>query len=148
MAPAPRGYARTSDCILYCSLPAASTRKLALPRSVRLPDRAKSDIDPGLPTSPDHDQRSYARQVASRKNQRTSSVDRCCLPYSGEPYCWLTLDIELRAKVLSDHCGALQVPFLNRAAHECHARVRNVASDYLTKERRRSEVVHIVVEDE
>ncbi|KAI4711744.1 hypothetical protein J4E89_003186 [Alternaria sp. Ai002NY15] len=45
-------------------------------------------------------------------------------------------------------CGALQVPFLNRAAHECHARVRNVASDYLTKERRRSEVVRIVVEDQ
>jgi MFS family permease len=44
--------------------------------------------------------------------------------------------------------GALQVPFLNRAAHECHAQVRTAARCCLVKERRRSEVVHIVVEDE
>ncbi|KAI1552037.1 AraJ, Arabinose efflux permease [Pyrenophora tritici-repentis] len=45
-------------------------------------------------------------------------------------------------------CGALQVPFLNRAAHECNARVRTAARCCLSKERHRNEVVHIVVEDE
>ncbi|KAL7779955.1 hypothetical protein CFE70_009973 [Pyrenophora teres f. teres 0-1] len=45
-------------------------------------------------------------------------------------------------------CGALQVPFLNRAAHECNARVRTAARCCLSKERHRNEVVHIVVQDE
>jgi hypothetical protein len=44
-------------------------------------------------------------------------------------------------------CGALQLPFLNRAANECHARVRTATKCCLSKERRRSEVVRIVVED-
>ncbi|KNG49553.1 MFS general substrate transporter [Stemphylium lycopersici] len=65
------------------------------------------------------------------------------------------LSIELRftplawwGSALVAICGALQVPFLNRAAHECHARVRTAARCCLSKERRRSEIVHIVVEDE
>jgi hypothetical protein len=45
-------------------------------------------------------------------------------------------------------CGALQIPFLNRAANECHARVRAAGRCCFSKERRRSEVVHIIVEDE
>lgn len=65
------------------------------------------------------------------------------------------LSIELRftplawwGSALVAICGALQVPFLNRAAHECHAQVRTAARCCLVKERRRSEVVRIVVEDE
>ncbi|KAL6151920.1 hypothetical protein ACJQWK_04816 [Exserohilum turcicum] len=63
------------------------------------------------------------------------------------------LSIELRFTPLAWWCsalvaifGALQVPFLNRAAHECSAQVRPAARCSFV-ERRRSEVVHIVVED-
>ena len=42
--------------------------------------------------------------------------------------------------------GALQVPFLNRAANNCHARVRTAARCCLSRDRSRKEVVRIIIE--
>lgn len=46
--------------------------------------------------------------------------------------------------------GAMQVPFLNRAANHCHARVRTAARCCLvkTKERPRNSIVRITIEEE
>jgi MFS family permease len=44
--------------------------------------------------------------------------------------------------------GAMQVPFLNRAANHCHARVRTAARCCLAKERPRNSVVRITIEEE
>ncbi|KAF1842522.1 MFS general substrate transporter [Cucurbitaria berberidis CBS 394.84] len=44
--------------------------------------------------------------------------------------------------------GALQVPFLNRAANNCHARVRTAARCCLSKDRPRNDVVRITIEGE
>jgi hypothetical protein len=43
--------------------------------------------------------------------------------------------------------GALQVPFLNRAANHCHARVRTATRCCLFKNRQRNDVVRIMVEE-
>jgi hypothetical protein len=44
--------------------------------------------------------------------------------------------------------GAMQVPFLNRAAHHCHAQVRTATRCCLSKERPRTDIVRITVEDD
>ncbi|KAH8732214.1 MFS multidrug transporter-like protein [Phaeosphaeriaceae sp. PMI808] len=44
--------------------------------------------------------------------------------------------------------GALQVPFLNRAANHCHARVRTATRCCLFKDRPRNDTVRITVEDQ
>lgn len=44
--------------------------------------------------------------------------------------------------------GALQVPFLNRAANNCHARVRTAARCCVSKDRSRNSVVRVTVEDD
>jgi hypothetical protein len=43
--------------------------------------------------------------------------------------------------------GALQVPFLNRAANSCHARVRTATRCCLSKDRPRNDIVRITVEN-
>jgi MFS family permease len=53
------------------------------------------------------------------------------------------------ASALVASIGAMQVPFLNRAANHCHARVRTATRCCLfKKERRRSDVVRVVIEDD
>jgi hypothetical protein len=44
--------------------------------------------------------------------------------------------------------GALQVPFLNRAANHCHARVRTATRCCLSKDDPRNDVVRIIIEDD
>lgn len=44
--------------------------------------------------------------------------------------------------------GALQIPFLNRAARDCHVRVRTAASCCLSRNRPRNHVVRITIEGE
>jgi hypothetical protein len=44
--------------------------------------------------------------------------------------------------------GAMQVPFLNRAASHCHARVRTATRCCLSKDRLRNDIVRIIVEDD
>jgi hypothetical protein len=43
--------------------------------------------------------------------------------------------------------GAMQVPFLNRAANHCHARVRTATRCRLSKDRPRNDIVRITVEE-
>jgi hypothetical protein len=52
------------------------------------------------------------------------------------------------ASALVAFIGALQVPFLNRASKECHARVRTTARCCFSSHRPRASIVHITVEDE
>lgn len=52
------------------------------------------------------------------------------------------------ASALVAICGAMQVPLLNRAANNCHARVRTAARCWLSQDRPQSSVVRITVEDE
>ncbi|CBY00060.1 hypothetical protein IAQ61_002736 [Plenodomus lingam] len=44
--------------------------------------------------------------------------------------------------------GALQIPFMSRAARQCHARVRNATGCRLSRDDPQDEVVHIIIEDE
>lgn len=44
--------------------------------------------------------------------------------------------------------GALQIPFLNRVSNRCHTQVHAAAHCFSTRDRRRSEVVRITIEDE
>ena len=44
--------------------------------------------------------------------------------------------------------GAMQVPFLNRAAHHCHARVRTAARCCLSQNKSHDEIVRVTIEDD
>ncbi|KAF2032313.1 MFS multidrug transporter-like protein [Setomelanomma holmii] len=65
----------------------------------------------------------------------------------------LSIDIHFTAlawwcSALVATIGALQVPFLNRAANHCHARVRTATRCCLSKDRPRNATVHITVEED
>ncbi|KAH7078030.1 major facilitator superfamily domain-containing protein [Paraphoma chrysanthemicola] len=65
----------------------------------------------------------------------------------------LSIDIHFTAlawwcSALVATIGAMQVPFLNRAANHCHARVRTAARCSISWDQPRSETVHIVIEDD
>lgn len=52
------------------------------------------------------------------------------------------------ASALVAGIGALQVPFLNRAAYNCNARVRTAARCCMSKDRPQNDVVRITVEED
>jgi hypothetical protein len=65
----------------------------------------------------------------------------------------LSIDIHFTAlawwcSALVATIGAMQVPFLNRAANHCHARVRTAARCYMSQDHPRNETVRIIIEDD